>query len=135
MKIEKLIEMLASELKLSAIPEKDKNGFYQVMINPHLSVVIHELDPGLFITSKILPVPKEGSKEALFIHLMKANLLRQGTGGGAIGIDEEEIFFTLSLTLPFEVDYKTFHESLEDFLNFIDYWKEEIPLLKTQFLK
>ena len=57
---------------------------------------------------------------------MKANLLGQGTGGAAIGIDSSEKFFILTHTFPFEINYKTFHESLEDFLNYIDFWKEEI---------
>ena len=65
---------------------------------------------------------------------MKANLLGQGTGGAAIGIDPSEKFFTLSEVLEFEVNYKTFHEKLEDFLNYIDYWKEEVPKLMASFL-
>ncbi|MBF5059364.1 type III secretion system chaperone [Candidatus Neptunochlamydia vexilliferae] len=134
MQAEKLIEMVAEELKLGAIPQKNKEGFYELRVSPGSLILIRELDPGLFLSAKILPIPKAKNKEALFIHLMKANLLGQGTGGGAIGIDEKEKFFTLSLTLPFEVDYKTFHESLEDFLNYIDYWKEEIVHLQTSLM-
>jgi hypothetical protein len=134
MELERLIEMLSAELKLPALPQKDKNGCYQLKINPSITVSAKELDPGVFIHAQILPVPKEGNKEALFIHLMKANLLGQGTGGAAIGIDSSEKFFTLSQSLSFEVNYKTFHETLEDFLNYIDYWKEEVPKLQTSFL-
>ncbi len=134
MKLEKLIKMLAAELKLPELPQKDKNGCYQLKINPSLTVSAKELDPGIFVHSQIIPVPKEGNKEALFIHLMKANLLGQGTGGAAIGIDSSEEFFTLSQTLTFEVTYKAFHEALEDFLNYIDYWKEEVPKLQISFL-
>jgi hypothetical protein len=50
----------------------------------------------------------------------------QGTGGGAIGIDPTEKFFTFSQSLPFEMNYQVFKESLEDFLNYITYWQEEI---------
>ncbi|MCB1109387.1 MAG: type III secretion system chaperone [Chlamydiia bacterium] len=134
MEVERLIEMLAAELKLPAIPQKDKNGAYQLKVNPSVTVSIRELNPGVFLHSTILSIPKEGNKEALFIHLMKANLLGQGTGGAAIGIDEKEKFFTLSQSLPFEVNYKTFHETLEDFLNYIDFWKEEVPKLQTSIM-
>ncbi|MCB1107520.1 MAG: type III secretion system chaperone [Chlamydiia bacterium] len=134
MELEKLVEMLAQELKLPALPQKDKNGCYQLKINPSIDILMKALEPGVFIYAKMLPIPKEGNKEALFIHLMKANLLGQGTGGAAIGIDEGEKFFTLSLSLPFEVNYKTFHENLEDYLNYIDYWKEEIPKLQAQIM-
>ena len=134
MDLEKIIEMLAAELKLSAIPQKDKNGFYQVKISPTLEVAVHSLEPGVFMTSNILLLPKEGSKEAFYIYLMKANMLGQGTGGSAIGIDDKEKYLTLSLTLSFEISYKVFHEALEDFLNYIDYWREEIPRFQTQIL-
>ena len=134
MKVERLVEMLATELKLPAIPQKDKNGCYQLKINAEMIVSIKELEPGLFIQSPILPLPKEGNKETLFIHLMKANLLGQGTGGASIGIDENEKHLILSQTLPFEVNYKTFHETLEDFLNYTAYWKEEVPKLQTTIM-
>lgn len=127
MRLELLIEALAKELKLEAVPQKDKHSFFQVKINLEQTVAIKELEEGAYMTAKILPIPKEGGKEALYIYLMKANLLGQGTGGGALGIDQTEKYFTLSLTLPYELDYKTFHDTLEDFLNYIDYWKEEIP--------
>ncbi|MCP5506476.1 MAG: type III secretion system chaperone [Chlamydiales bacterium] len=134
MDLDHLIENLAAELKLEAIPQKDKKGTYQVTIGASPTVSFKALDPGVFMTAQILPIPKEGNKEALYIYLMKANLLHQGTGHGVIGIDPSETYFTLSYTLPFEVNYRSFHESLEDFLNYIDYWKEEVPKFNTSLL-
>ncbi len=58
--------------------------------------------------------------------LMKANFLGQGTGGGALGLKEDESSLTLSLSLPYEMNYKVFKDSLEEFANFIDYWKKEL---------
>ena len=126
MQVERLLENLTENLHLEAIPQKDKEGIYRLKLPPNFQVGISELDPGIFLSSLILPIPKEGSKEALFIHLMKANLMGQGTGGGAIGIDTTEKFFTFSQSLPFEMSYQVFKESLEDFLNYISYWQEEI---------
>lgn len=132
MQLERLIETLSSEIKIEAIPQKNKDRLYQVKIGSSPQVSIKELDPGVFFRAKILSLPKEGNKEALFIYLMKANLLGQGTGGGAIGIDPSEKFLTLSLALSFEVNYKTFHEGLEDFLNYLDFWKEDVVRFQTQ---
>ncbi|MDN3508625.1 MAG: type III secretion system chaperone [Candidatus Neptunochlamydia sp.] len=131
MQVKQLIEDLSSELKLEVIPQKDKKGFYQLKVGSSPQVSIKELDSGMFFEARILPIPKEGNKEALFIYLMRANFLGQGTGGAAIGIDPSEKFFILTLTLPFEINYRTFHERLEDYLNYIDYWKEEV----TTFIK
>ena len=134
MELDTLIQILSQELKLPTSPQKDKNGVYPLDINPSTTLTVKALDPGVFFHAKIVPLPKEGNKEALFIHLMKGNLLGQGTGGSAIGIDPSETFFTLSESLAYEVPYKVFHEKLEDFLNYIDYWKEEIPKLSGSFL-
>ena len=118
MRLEKLLELLVDDLKLGAIPQKDKNDIHQLMLLPDLQIGVSELDPGIFFSSLLLPIPKEGGKEALYIHLMKANLLGQGTGGGSIGIDSTEKYLTFSLTLSFEVSYTIFKESIEDFVNY-----------------
>ena len=131
MDVERLIETLVDELKLNEIPQKDKKGCFELKIHAFTPISIKELEPGVFFSAKIMELPKEGNKEALYIYLMKANLLGQGTGGGAIGIDASEKYLTLSQTLPFEVNYEVFHDTLEDFLNFIDYWKEEVPKYLT----
>ncbi|MCB1068228.1 MAG: type III secretion system chaperone [Simkania sp.] len=126
MQAERLLEILAENLHLEAIPQKDKDGIYRLKLPPNFQVGVSELNPGVFFSSLILPIPKEGSKESLFIYLMRANLMGQGTGGGAIGIDPTEKFFTFSQSLSFEMNYQVFKESLEDFLNYITYWQEEI---------
>ena len=131
MHIEQLIENLSSELKLKLIPKKDEKGLYQLKIGFSPQISIEELELGVFFQAPILPISQKVNKEDLFIYLMKANLLGQGTGGSVIGIDSSEQFFTLTLILPFEINYRIFHESLEDYLNYIDYWKEEI----TTFMK
>ncbi len=74
---------------------------------------------------KIGPCPTL-KKEDLFIYLMKANFLGQGTGGSAIGLDQDENFLTLSLVLPYDMNYIMFRDALEDFANYIDYWKAEL---------
>ena len=126
MHLEKLLELLVDDLKLGAIPQKDKDDIHQLKLLPDLQIGVSELDPGIFFSSLLLPIPKEGGKEALYIHLMKANLLGQGTGGGSIGIDSTEKYLTFSLTLSFEVSYTIFKESLEDFVNYVSYWSEEV---------
>ena len=60
------------------------------------------------------------------MYLMKANLLGQGTGGATLAMDENENFLTLSLVLPYDMNYKTFKDALEDFANYLDFWKAEL---------
>ncbi len=55
---------------------------------------------------------------------MRANLLGNGTGACALGLQEK--FLTLVFNVPYEENYEMFKESMEDFLNYSIYWEEEI---------
>lgn len=63
--------------------------------------------------------------EALLTKMMEANFLGQGTGGGVLGMKEDETFLTLSLDLPYEVNYTSFKGAVEEFVNYLEYWKTE----------
>lgn len=123
--LESLIKTLAEELELDGIPPKEENNTYHFPLNGDLTIKIQELDPGLVLWVKIGPCPKE-KREDLFILLMKANFLGQGTGNNTIALDDNENFLTLSSVLPYDMNYKMFKDALEDFANYRDYWKEEI---------
>lgn len=127
--LEQLLNTLAEELEFEEIPKKDEGNTYDVSLNPQLTIRIQELDSGLSFWSKIGPCPIV-KREELFILLMKANFLGQGTGGSTIAFDENENFLTLSLVLPYDMNYKMFKDALEDFANYLDYWKEELVRYK-----
>lgn len=84
-----------------------------------------DLEPGVALSADICECPKK-KREDLLIWLMRANLLGQGTGGCRIGMDKDEKLLTLSLGIPYEIDYRTFRERFEDFVNYVTYWREEI---------
>src|SRR3990167_5969015 len=132
MHLDQILDPFYEEFKLGAPPQKDNKGNYPLRLSPAYEISLQELKPGIFFSSLIMPLSDEKNKEALFIYLMKANFLGQGTGGNVIGIDQSEKFLTLSLRLPFEVNYKTFKESLEDFINYLDYWREEVVLFERK---
>jgi len=69
-------------------------------------------------------------KEEAFIYLMKANLLGQGTGNQVLGLDPEEKTLTLSCIIPYDMDYREFKERIEDFVNYLDYWRLEVKNLQ-----
>ncbi len=127
--LEQLLQKLIDEMELGEIPTRDEQGAYQLKLSSEMHVRIKELEPGIFFHSLLgeLQVPK---REELMIYLMKANFLGQGTGGSVIGLDENEKFLTLSLVLPYDMNYKSFRDSLEDFANYVDYWKEELVRFK-----
>lgn len=123
--LEYFLKLLKEELHLGEIGPKNEHGEYLLPLHPETTVLLKNLDPGAAFFSRIAAFPIE-KKEELVIHLMKANFLGQGTGGGVIGLDENEKFLTLSLAMPYEINYKAFRDSLEDFTNYLDYWRGEI---------
>lgn len=121
--LDRHLEQLAKDLSLS-IPAADEKKQRHLNLS-NLSISLKDLDPGIYFYSQLAPVPKQ-RKEELFMLLMKANFLGQGTGGAVLGLMEDGSFLTLSLALPYDMNYKTFRETLEDFANFVAYWQKEI---------
>ncbi|NGX52738.1 MAG: hypothetical protein KR126chlam5_01041 [Candidatus Anoxychlamydiales bacterium] len=118
--IKKIVKVLELEL-----PKQEKDKSFIIEITKELEVKIFDLEPGFYFLTNIAPCPNE-KKEDLFIYLMRANLLGQGTGRSRIGMDMEEKFLTLSYLVDYEVNYLEFKEKLEDFVNYINFWKKEI---------
>ena len=123
--LEQLMGTLAEELAMEEVPQKQQGNVFQLDLNPETQVVLQELDPGISLWGRIGPCP-EAKREDLFMLLMKANFLGQGTGGACIGLEENGNFLTLSLVLPYDMSYKMFREALEDFANYLEYWREEL---------
>ena len=130
--LQDFLERLCGELAIAPVPKLNEKKSYSFRISEGLETHLRDLDPGVAMTAKILPCP-ETRREDLFIFIMRANLLGQGTGGARIGLDNNEKFLTLSLGLPYEMNYQTFRETLEDFINYLIYWREEVAKFeKTQ---
>lgn len=127
------LEKLCQELAIQPAPKLNQDKFYPFALNADVQMQIRDLEPGLGMQAKICPCPN-GKREDLFIHLMRANLLGQGTGGSRIGLDADEKSLTLSLGLPYEMNYKTFKESVEDFVNYLLYWREEVAKFEKETL-
>ena len=129
MSLDDLLEKLTTELLLD-LPEKQEDS-QTLKLSEKLRVSLIDLSPGVSMTAHVIECPKE-KREELFIYLMRANLLGQGTGGARLGMDEKKETLTLSLSLPYEIEYTAFKEALEKFANYALYWREEIEKNKQQ---
>lgn len=123
------LEKLCTELTL-LFPKLNAEKYYPLNVGSE-SLFIRDLDPGVGLYAKVCQAPKK-RKEELFIYLMRANLLGQGTGGSRIGLDASENFLTLSLGLPYELNYAAFRETVEDFVNYLIYWREEVAKFESE---
>lgn len=122
---EKLFTSLCGELGIQPEPINPKEPSYRIKLKDSIELTFDDLKPGVAIFSTITPCPSQ-NREELFIWLMRANLLGQGTGKCRIGLEPQEKHLTLSLGLPYEMKYPTFREKVEDFINYVIYWREEI---------
>jgi hypothetical protein len=123
-KLTNLLNELALALEL-APPIVEKKRPTRVMISPDRSIDFHEHAKGFSMWSRIGECPPK-HKEDFYLLLMRANFLNQGTGNGTVGMEQEEKHLTLSSYIPYELDFKKFKETVEEFVNFVDYWKDEL---------
>ena len=130
--IESILADLETHLGFPSYKGKDQSeGFYIVQISQSEEVWVKDLNPGFFLRSIIAPMSFEGDREAFLSYLMKANFLGQGTGGGVISLDPNEKFLFMSLCINYEVNYRIFRDKLEDFINYVEYWRTEIKKHET----
>ena len=121
--LKQLMHQLCSELKMPA-PELDSQK-KMLLTLADISVLFYEFEEGIGMQAKIVEC-KEKKREELFTYLMRANFLGQGTGRARIGLDADEKFLTLSSSISYEINDRSFKESVEDFVNRVIYWREEI---------
>ena len=125
MMLDDYVQRLAKELELASPIRKETQGVYVLSIDEGLEITISDLAPGFSFHCAIAPCPKV-NEETFLTQAMLANLFGQGTEGAVLGLDEEGNILTLSIENAQEIDYKIFQETLEDFLNAVDYWRDEV---------
>ena len=122
--LDEYTERLSKEIDLEIKKDLDKN-LYELIINENVEVTVKDLEPGVLFFSRMTVVHKD-FREELFTYIMRANLLGVGTFDSVIGMESDEKFLTLSRAMPYEVNYSTFKEALETFVNTLNVWREEV---------
>jgi len=125
MKLEPFIEKLTEELEIEGSLASEIPGVFALPLEEGLMVNITSLDPvGVSFRCNFIPFPEKGNEE-LFQEALRANLFGQGTRGAVIGVNEEKKQLTLIHEIPYIIDYQQFRDTLEDFINTVDFWREE----------
>jgi len=128
--VQGFLEKLCAELSIESVPKLNEKKLFAFHFAPGVVVALADLHPGVEMRAPICLCPSE-RREDLFIYLMRANLLGQGTGGARIGLDEKEKNLTLSLGLPYEMNYHAFKEAFEEFVNHLVYWRDVVAKFKN----
>lgn len=99
-------------------------GTYTLPLEDGLSIHMTDIPDGFILRCNVGPYPKV--KEELFTtQAMLGNLFGQGTRGAVLGLNLEGTIVTLTHIVDYPVEYKDFKEILEDFINTMDFWREE----------
>lgn len=124
--LQQFIPKLVQELELGNLSlASETPGVYVLPLDDDLAIQMSDLpNDGFMLKCNIAPYPQE--KEELFVtQAMLANLFGQGTRGAILGLNLEGTQVTLTHIFDYPAEYKDFKNTIEDFINTIDYWKEE----------
>lgn len=129
--IREFIRQMCQELEIRPIPVMNEKKFIPFRLGPHIEVEVRDLEPGVSFFSSLAPCP-EHKREELFLTLTQANYLGQKTGASRIGLTRDEKFLTLSAGFPYDMSYRAFQEGIEEFINFLLYWREEMKTFEQE---
>jgi hypothetical protein len=129
--LQPLLNELHTELEILPVPQVADHLEVTFALRDDISVNMRDLKPGISFFSQIAPCPAP-RKEELFVKVSKANYLGQLTGAARIGLSADGKFLTLLAGMPYEMSYRNFREALEDFINFLLYWRSEIEQFERQ---
>jgi len=124
--LQNFIPKLIQDLELGKTNLSSLNpGVYTFPLEDGLSIDMSDIpNDGFMLKCNVAPFPKV--KEELFVtQAMMGNLFGQGTRGAILGLNPDGTILTLTLIVDYPADYKDFRNSLEDFINVMDFWREE----------
>lgn len=123
--IQEYTERLIEALGLRDQVHQSENQIYSFELKGNLVIQFADLHPGLNLMSFLAPMP-DVEKETFLMSLLRVNLFGSGTGGGVLGYDDEAKLLTFSMAKPYLLSYQQFKESIEDFINYVELYKEEL---------
>lgn len=125
--IERFMTQFSKELELPRELEPKSPGVYVLPLEEDLSITFTEKDGVIHFHSVVAGCPAQ-NQEAFFQKMLLGNLFGQGTYGSVLGLDEDGKFLVMQRTFDFPLDYRQFRDQVEDFVNALDLWREEVQL-------
>lgn len=119
------MDAFANEMSIEGFP--NVKGVYTIPLEQDLAVQLTPFENGFALNSAIAQIPA-ANREAFLVKILHANLFGQGTFGAILGLNDLGNLLTLSRAVEYNIDYKGFREIIEDFINALDFWREEALL-------
>jgi hypothetical protein len=121
---QEFITKLQQELGLQG-PTGAQGDFLFAFALEDTIVTISDFAPGFQLSCNLGPIPEQ-KIEDFFALMLRGNLFGQATRFGTLGLDENGLNVLLNYTESRKVQYLDFRNAVEDFINVVDYWKNQI---------
>jgi hypothetical protein len=123
--LEKYMTQFEKELELDKPLIRPNPGSYHIPLDDALSITISSSPSGFHLYSEVTEVP-QGNDEIVYTKTLNANLFGQGTRGSVLGLNDRGNMLTISQVVDYNIEYKDFKDIIDDFINTIDFWKDEM---------
>lgn len=119
------MKKLQKEMELTQPLNTDLPGVYALPLEEGLTVIVTSMGSGCVLTCNMIACPKQ-REEDFYSTALLGDLFGQGTGGAVLGLSEDGNMLTLSKAIDYNIEYKDFKDLLEDFINSVDFWRQEV---------
>lgn len=118
------MQQFEKDLELDRPLARPNSSTYLIPLDEGLIMTVNLLPFGFYLLCELADAPKE-NEEALYTEMLSANLFGQGTKGAILGLNERGNLLTISQVVDYNIEYRDFKELIDDFINMIDFWKEQ----------
>ncbi|MBN9377388.1 MAG: hypothetical protein BGO14_09845 [Chlamydiales bacterium 38-26] len=117
-------KQLSLDLGLEEPLKEETPGVFNLAVEEDMIIKISTVGEGVSFYAFLCECPKE-NVELFLTDIMDANLYGYITRNAVLGLSEDGNQLTLSHTIDYNIDYKTFNELLQDFYNVAIFWREQ----------
>lgn len=128
--LDKFMQQLAKDFEVASFAT-EVPGVYEIPVDEGIDVKIAPIPQGFAVTCSISDVPNQFEEE-FYTQALIANLYGKGTEGCVLGLNSEGKGLTLSREIDYNIEYKEFADLIEDFLNSVDFWRQEAQAYGTK---
>lgn len=122
--LEKHMEKFRQEMEIEGTLAGKKPGIYEIPLEENLTVVLKDKSSGFELACTLGSAKKE-QEELFYTTLMFGNLFGEATSGAVLGLTEDGNLLTLSQSIDYNADYKDFKIIIEEFIESVDFWRDE----------
>lgn len=129
--LDAFVQQLMKDMDIKESLATEVPGVYAIPVDENTTAVAATIPRGFSLRCDIGPINPE-NEDLFFSHALQANLFGQGTEGNILGLDGEGKKLILSREIDYNIEYKEFRDIIEDFLNSVDFWREEAQAYGTK---